>query len=153
VSRRGRRAQPGLPVPVAVAIRRANGHRTLTFRSTSGQATVELALALPLVVFLVLLVVQVGLVIADQVLVVHAAREAVRTAAVSSRGDLRVITQSAQRAGPLDPSRLQVELTRNVPTEQSVRVHVSYRCRTAVVLLGAVIPDITLEAEAVMRSE
>jgi len=36
-------------------------------RSASGQATVELAVALPLVVTLLLLVVQVGLVVRDQV--------------------------------------------------------------------------------------
>ena len=50
-----------------------------------GQATVELALGLPLVLLGVLLVVQVGLVVADQVRVVHAAREGVRAAAVDDR--------------------------------------------------------------------
>ena len=47
-----------------------------------GQSTVEFALVLPLVVMVLLLVVQVGLVVRDQVLVVHAAREAARAAAV-----------------------------------------------------------------------
>ena len=42
----------------------------------------ELALVLPLVVALLLAVVQVGLIVRDQVLVVHAAREAAREAAV-----------------------------------------------------------------------
>src|SRR4029078_2878808 len=43
---------------------------------TRGQATVELALVLPLVVFALLAILQVGLVVRDQVAVVHAAREA-----------------------------------------------------------------------------
>jgi Flp pilus assembly protein TadG len=43
---------------------------------------VELALVLPLVLLLLLGVVQVGLVVRDQILVVHAAREAAREAAV-----------------------------------------------------------------------
>ena len=51
-------------------------------RGDEGQAAVELALVLPLVVALLLAVVQVGLIVRDQVLVVHAAREAAREAAV-----------------------------------------------------------------------
>ena len=46
-----------------------------------GQAVVELALAVPLVCVLALGVAQVGLVVRDQLLVHHAAREAARAAA------------------------------------------------------------------------
>lgn len=49
---------------------------------TRGQATVELALVLPVVVVVVLLVVQVVLVARERVLVVHAARAAARAVAV-----------------------------------------------------------------------
>ena len=42
----------------------------------SGQATVEFALVLPLVVFLILAVLQTALVVRDYVATVHAAREA-----------------------------------------------------------------------------
>ena len=45
------------------------------------QATVELALVLPVVATLLLAVVQVGLVVRDQIRVTHAAREAARAAA------------------------------------------------------------------------
>src|SRR5262245_62860054 len=47
-----------------------------------GQATVELAFVLLLVVLAALAVVQVGLVVRDQLGVVHAAREAARAASV-----------------------------------------------------------------------
>ncbi|HWI04001.1 MAG TPA: TadE/TadG family type IV pilus assembly protein [Acidimicrobiales bacterium] len=47
-------------------------------RADEGQASVELALVLPLVMMLLLAVVQLGLLVRDQILVVHAAREAVR---------------------------------------------------------------------------
>jgi len=56
-------------------------------KEVKGQASVELALVLPLVVVLLLVVVQVGLVVRDQILVVHAAREAAREAAVDTSAD------------------------------------------------------------------
>ena len=51
----------------------------------SGQATVEFALVLPLVIFLILAVLQTALVVRDYVATVHAAREAVRAASVDRR--------------------------------------------------------------------
>jgi Flp pilus assembly protein TadG len=51
-------------------------------RPERGQATVELAVVLPVVVVLLLLVAQVGLLVRDRVLVVHAARAAARAVAV-----------------------------------------------------------------------
>ena len=53
-----------------------------------GQAAVELALVLPLVALLLLALVQVGLVVRDQILVIHAAREAAREAAVDAGPDV-----------------------------------------------------------------
>ena len=53
----------------------------------SGQATVEFALILPLVVLLILAVLQTALVVRDYVATVHAAREAVRAASVDRRSD------------------------------------------------------------------
>lgn len=54
----------------------------MTARDDGGQATVEFALALPLLAVLLLAVVQVGLVVRDQVVLVHAAREAARAVAI-----------------------------------------------------------------------
>ncbi|MGZ4703271.1 MAG: TadE/TadG family type IV pilus assembly protein [Acidimicrobiales bacterium] len=116
-----------------------------------GQSTVELALALPLVTLALLLVVQVGLVVHDQVLVTGAAREAARTAAVAGAGDRSAIERAAARAGPLDPSRLEVEIAPE--PEGTVRVVVRYRARTSLPLIGALVPDVDLRAVAVMRRE
>ena len=57
-------------------------------REEEGQATVELALLLPVVVVLLLAVLQLGLVARDVVLVAHAAREASRVAAVDDDPDV-----------------------------------------------------------------
>ena len=72
-------------------------------RGERGQATVELALGLPVVLLGVLLVVQVGLVVADQVRVVHSAREAVRVAAVDDRAS--ETRRAALAAAGLRPAR------------------------------------------------
>ena len=52
-----------------------------------GQATVEFVLMLPLLLLLTLAIVQVGLLVRTRVLVTHAAREAVREAAVGGSRD------------------------------------------------------------------
>ena len=62
---------------------RARRGDTNTARRQGGQATVEFAFLLPLIVLAALAVIQVGLVVRDQMGVVHAAREAVRAASVN----------------------------------------------------------------------
>ncbi len=122
-------------------------------RADGGQSTVEFALVLPLVVVVLLLVVQVGLVVRDQVLVVHAAREAVRAASV---GDSDVqVRRAAAAAGPLDAARLTVVANRGGDRDAAgtVRVQVTYRCRTDLPLVGSLVPDVDLVAAAVMTRE
>ena len=116
-----------------------------------GQSTVEFALVLPLVLLALLVVVQVGLVVRDQVLVVHAAREAARAAAVGRPDD--EVTAAAARAGPLDANRLTVVVERSGGPGGTVAVQVSYRCPTDLPLVGRLLPDVGLSARAVMRQE
>lgn len=114
-----------------------------------GQATVELALGLPVVCLGVLLVLQLALVGRDAVLVHHAAREAARAAAVEPRA-------SAARAGALasttalDPHRLDVALSRRAGR---VTAEVRYRAVTGLPLVGALVPDPELAAAVTMREE
>jgi Flp pilus assembly protein TadG len=113
-----------------------------------GQAAVELALALPLVALLLLAVVQVGLVVRDQVLTVHAAREAARAAAVDPRA---AAARGAALAGSgLDGHRLTVDLDKS---GDQVGVVITYRAPTSLPLIGALLPDLTLRAKAAMRAE
>jgi len=116
-----------------------------------GQTTVELALTLPLVALSALLVVQIGLVVRADALVSHAAREAVRTAAVSR--DPGAASRAAVAAGPLRADRLQTTVNRLSHPEGSVEVRVRYRCATDVPLVGLLLPDVDLSAVAVMRDE
>jgi Flp pilus assembly protein TadG len=116
-----------------------------------GQATVELALLLPLLALLLLGVVQVGLVVRAQVLVTHAAREAARAAAVDPQ--VAVAREGAVAAARLDPDRLSVELSGSTEPGGRLTVTVRYRAPTAVPLVGGLIGDRTLVAEATMRVE
>ena len=120
-------------------------------RGQEGQAAVELALVLPLVALLLLAVVQAGLVVRDQVLVVHAAREAARAAAVDpSAGAPR---QAALAAAPLDAGRLDLQVSRSGRSGDPVSVAVSYRSATFAPMIGPLLPDVVLRAKASMRRE
>jgi Flp pilus assembly protein TadG len=119
-------------------------------RGQCGQAAVELALVLPLVLLLFLGLVQVGLVVRDDVLLVHAAREAARRAAVD-RADGNARTAAINGSG-LTASRLDVRTTRD-EAAGTVSETLRYRSPTGLPLIGPLLPDITLEAKATMRTE
>jgi Flp pilus assembly protein TadG len=120
-------------------------------RGDEGQAAVELALVLPLVVALMLAVVQVALIVRDQVLVVHAAREAAREAAVDP--DPAAARRAAAEGSGLRASRLRVEVTGRGAPGSRVRVEVRYRAATDVPLVGAVLGELNLSGAAAMRVE
>jgi hypothetical protein len=113
----------------------------------AGQATVELALVLPLFFALLVLLFQVALVARDEVLVIHAARVAVREASVTD--DRERITAIASHSLP--GSRVRV--VRRGRIGEPVDVEVVYASPTDLPIVGALLPDITLRAHAVMRVE
>ena len=114
---------------------------------TAGQATVELALVLPLLFLLLMAVFQVAVVARDQVLAVQAARAAAREAAVGA-GYGRV--QGAAR-DVLGGAVVDVTTPGEIGEPVVVRVH--YKSRTTLPLVGALFPDPELTARAVMRRE
>jgi Flp pilus assembly protein TadG len=116
-----------------------------------GQASVEAALVLPLVVLLLLSVVQVGVLVRAEVLVTHAAREAARAAAVDS--DPQAAARAAAVATTLDPHRLHVDVRGRDGPGSRVQVTVTYIAATDVPLVGALLGDVTLHADATMRVE
>jgi Flp pilus assembly protein TadG len=121
------------------------------WRGERGQSAVELALVLPLLALLALGLVQVGLVVRDQLLVVHAARAAAREAAVSS--DHGAIIGAARGATTLDPDRVLADVGPRGRPGTSVTVTIRYRALTAVPVIGRFLDDIDLEASASMRVE
>ncbi len=114
-----------------------------------GQATVELALGLPVVALAVLLVLQLAVVGRDVVLVSHAAREAARAAAVEPRPGT-ALAAARGASGALDPHRITVAVSRRGAT---VTVEVRYRAVTGLPLVGVLVPDPTLTQTVTMRAE
>lgn len=123
--------------------RRSTGHR--------GQATVEVALALPVVVLVLLAVIQVALVAQSQILVTHAAREAARQIAVDS--DRSRAVEVARATPGLEPQRVSVEVGPRGEVGSTVAVTVTYRAPTDVPLVGALFGEPDLQATVAMRVE
>jgi len=128
--------------PLSTSLRRRGAR--LHARPDDGQAAVELALVLPAVVLLLLAIVQFALVARDEVLVVHAAREAARAASVGA-------------SGPTAASRVlggaKVSISGGARLGDLVVATVTYRSVTDLPLVGPLIPDPWLSARVTMRSE
>ena len=118
---------------------------------SEGQAAVELALVLPLVVTVLLLIVQVGLVVRDQILVVHAAREGARQAAVDDDSDS--VRDSVLEGSGLAAQRTDVSVEGRGGPGSRVRVEVRYRAPTDLPLVGGMLGDVRLTARVTMRVE
>jgi hypothetical protein len=100
-----------------------------------------------LVVLAALAVIQVGVVVRDQMGVVHAAREAARAASVEP--DPSAAVRAARRTLP--GSDVDVGALPEVGGE--VEVTVRYRSVTSLPLVGVLFPDPELHATAAMRVE
>ena len=118
-------------------------------RHQGGQASVELALVLPLVVSLLLVILEAGLIARDQVMVVHAAREAARVAAVDPSPAAAV----AAAQGSSGLGDLEVRVGSRGAAGSRVTVTVRFHEPGRVPLLSAITSRLVLEASATMRVE
>ena len=116
-----------------------------------GQATVELALCLPLVALIAAAIVEIGLLSGERVRLWHAAREAARIAAVDPDAD--AVRAAAARSG-LTPLVVDIDpdpraRVRGAP----VSVSLEYRRSTRIPLVGGFLAPTELSARATMRIE
>ncbi|HYU57980.1 MAG TPA: TadE/TadG family type IV pilus assembly protein [Actinomycetota bacterium] len=118
-----------------------------------GTSTVEFALVLPLVLVVALALMQVGLFLVDQLIVVEAARSGAREAAVTT--DEARVRGAALRAGPwLAEERTAVAVDRTGGIGDPVTVRVRYRAEIVVPLVDWLFPgSVELEGAATMRQE
>jgi Flp pilus assembly protein TadG len=112
-----------------------------------GQATVEFALALPLVALLVLGIVQLVVIARDQLAVELAAREGARAAAVAA-SPAAAASAAANEAVGLDPLHVTVSARDGLVT-----VTVRHESPTDVPLIGLAIGDVEVSATVTMQRE
>jgi hypothetical protein len=116
-----------------------------------GQATVELALALPLVALVIGVLVEFGMLVADQARLWHAAREAARVAAVDPDEDHQMY---AARDAGLGPLEMNTEPGPNLRVQgEPVEVSLEYSPSGTVPLIGELFENLTLSSSATMRIE
>lgn len=117
----------------------------------AGQASVELALALPFVALLLAGLVQVGWVVSEQVRLWHGAREAARAAAVEP--ERSAVLAAAERSG-LAPLSLAIDPSSAYRVAgQPVTVRLAYRPSSSLPAVGWLLSELELHAEATMRIE
>ncbi|MFT4659163.1 MAG: Flp pilus assembly protein TadG [Candidatus Aldehydirespiratoraceae bacterium] len=114
--------------------------------SDRGQAAVEFAVALPLIVVAMLAIAQVGVSIRNEVAVELAAREGARAAAVSA--DSAGAAQAAARRAVTLPMNVSVSTDGT-----TVSVTVTYVDPTDIAIIGAAIGPVTHTATATMAIE
>jgi Flp pilus assembly protein TadG len=107
-----------------------------------GQAAVELALVMPVVVVFMLLILQVGLVVREQIALIHACGAAARAASIAdSPDDAASSVFSASSFG----AEADIDVTTN---DGMVTVDVVFNHPTDLAIVGLFLPDITLRASA-----
>ena len=111
-----------------------------------GQATVELALAMPLLCLLLLGIVQIAVVVRDQIVAIEAARVGARAAAVSA--DPATAAEVAVQRGVSLSTRVST-----VTNDGYVTVTVAIINLTDVPLIGVLMPNVELRGSATMILE
>jgi hypothetical protein len=118
-----------------------------------GTAAVEFALVLPILLVIALAIVQVGIVVRDEMMVVQAARAGAREAAVTP--DPGAVRAASERSGVgLDGPNLGLAIVREGSQGDAVRVDIEYAEPVRVPFVAWLFPSsITLRASAVARQE
>jgi Flp pilus assembly protein TadG len=122
-------------------------------KNERGSAAVEFALVLPILVLLALALVQVGLLVRDQLILVEAARAGARQAAVTEDdAEIRAAIEAASYS--LRAEEVDSEVSRSGSLGDPVTVSLDYPETARVPFVAWLFPnEITLRAGATMRQE
>ena len=111
----------------------------------SGQATVEIALVMPLIIGLLIIILNVGLVVRDQLAVWHAAGAGARAASMSPDSP-DVVQQAVEAEVQLRPLHLQI-----VRDGDLITVEAKYPRTFGLWLISSIAPPLTLSATVTMH--
>lgn len=121
--------------------------------SSKGQATVEMALVLPLLIWLLVGLVDVARMANAYLIIQHASREAVRLG-VTGASDTAIAQRALVASTTLDTTRLVVNIspagTRTTGSDVTVRISYSYQ---VLALMGIIGNDVPLTAQLTARVE
>jgi Flp pilus assembly protein TadG len=122
-------------------------------RADAGQATLEAALAMPVVLLALLLIVQVGIVVRDALALDQAAREGARAMAITASPD-EARAAVGRAAGPLDASRVATSVSDATKRGEDADVDLSYIEELRIPIVSKIVSlHLPLKAEATMRLE
>lgn len=129
--------------------------RSSDWTGERASAAVEFALVLPLVLVMALALLQVGLVVKDELVVLGSARTGAREAAVTvDDAAVRQAAVDSAAAGGLDPSSVEVTVDREGGAGTPVAVGVTYHAPLSVPLVEWLFPSpIDLSGTVTMRQE
>ena len=105
---------------------------------------------LPFLLVVILAVVQVGVIGRDYVLVQHAVRDSARLVALDPS---QATAADAAAASGLDPDRLDVQIRGGQEPGDIMTVELRYQVATDVPVIGALLDDVAVSAEASVRVE
>jgi Flp pilus assembly protein TadG len=121
-----------------------------------GQSMVEMALALPIIILLLLGMVEFSRIFGSYLLVAHASREGARMASIG-RTDAEIEANIANKVSALDVSNLQVILTPGDTariTGEDVKVSVKYKLVIYSPVISSIVPNpFEMEVNTYMRVE
>lgn len=121
-----------------------------------GQSMVELALILPIIIFLFMGMVEFSRIFGSYLLVAHASREGARMASIG-RTDEEVRTNVTNKVNILNVSELQIQFTPEDDariTGEDVRVCVKYKLQIYAPVISSIVSNpFEMEANTYMRVE
>lgn len=126
------------------------------FFEKKGQALIEFAFVIPLLLLLLFGIVEFGRIFGAELVVTYSAREGARAGAVGST-DEAILAQVRNSAANLDPSRLVIVID-PIGTErirgQQLSVQVRYPMTVAVPFISAITGEtVTVDSTCIMRVE
>ncbi len=132
---------------------RGDTGNVLAGRSERGSAALEFAMVLPILLIVTLGLVQAGLFVRDQLVLVEAARAGAREASVNpDDGAVRGAVDRA--AATLTAGTVSVVVDRTGQQGEPVSVHVTYADPVVIPVVGWLFPpSVDLHADATMRQE
>lgn len=118
-----------------------------TTQDEQGQATVEIAVVIPVLAIFLMLIIQVGVVVRQHMLVAHASREAARALSVDNdKGKAKDLVNKII-------SEPKIKLDRPNTAGEYLNVEVSNVVKSPLPIVGELIPDITVKSKTTMRVE